>query len=163
MMAETAMTKPSTNDTKPARREPFDFFDTIHEEMGRLWGQPWPWTLLRRPTAMSTAWAPKLDVFEKNGNLVVKAELPGVDKEDISVTMDSGDLEIRGERKSEQEVKEENYYRCERSYGSLYRRVPLPFEAQADAITAEFKDGVLEVRIPKPAEAKPEAQKITIA
>jgi HSP20 family protein len=103
-----------------------------------------------------------MDVFEQNGNLVVKAELPGVAKDDIHVTYDRGDLEIRGEKKAESEVKEENYYRSERSYGSFYRRMTLPFELKPEQISAEYKDGVLQVKIPKPAETKSEPRKIPV-
>ena len=161
----TAMTpaKPAA-ETKPARREPFEFLDTLQEEMARLWGQTWPWPTMRpfKPAQMATAWAPRVDMFERNGRLVVKAELPGVEKEDISVALDQGDLEIRGERKTESEVKEEDFYRMERSYGSFFRRLPLPFEVKPEAVAAEFKDGVLEISIKKPAESKPAAAKIDV-
>jgi HSP20 family protein len=109
-----------------------------------------------------TIWRPSVDVYEKDGNLVIKAELPGMKKEDIEVALDQGDLVIRGERKAESEVKEENYYRIERNYGSFYRRIPLPFEVKPDQITASYNDGVLEVRIPKPAQERPQPQRIPL-
>jgi HSP20 family protein len=110
-----------------------------------------------------TTWAPRADVYEKDGDLMVKAELPGVKKEDIQVSMDDGDLVIKGERKVESEVKEENYYRMERTYGSFMRRLPMPEQAEADKIQAKYADGVLEVRIPKVAQAKPEPQTIKVS
>jgi HSP20 family protein len=140
-------------------------FNELQEEMTRRWGQGWPWTpglLSRRPTEMPTKWAPRIDVYEKSSNLVVKAELPEVKKEDIDVALEGGDLVIRGERKAEQEVKEEDYYRMERSYGSFYRRIPLGFEVKPDQVQAKYTDGVLEVSIPKPAETAPQAQKIKV-
>lgn len=154
------------------RWDPFELFDTLEDEMARFWRTPrriGPWTLgwpMRRPGQPGQTlapWAPRIDVFEKNGNLVVKAEIPGVKKEDIQVTLEGNDLAIRGERKEESEVKEEDYYRCERSYGSFYRRLPLPFEARPGQINANFKDGVLEITIAKPATEQPKAQKIAVA
>jgi HSP20 family protein len=103
-----------------------------------------------------------MDVFEKDGKLHVRAELPGVKKEDIQVLYDRGELQIKGERKSESEVKEEDYYRCERSYGSFFRRLPLSFEVEPDAIEANYKDGILEIGIPKPAEAAQKGRQIAV-
>ena len=105
---------------------------------------------------------PRVDVFEREGNLVVKAELPGVKKEDIDLQITDGDLVLRAERREEHEVKEENWYRMERSSGSLYRRLPLPEGITAEGIQAALSDGVLEITIPKPKESEPQATKIAI-
>jgi HSP20 family protein len=105
---------------------------------------------------------PRVDVFEREGKLVVKAELPGVNKEDIDLQISDGDLVLRAERREEREVKEENWYRMERSSGSLYRRLPMPEGVQADQIQAALTDGVLEVTIPKPQEKQIRAQKSAI-
>jgi HSP20 family protein len=118
-----------------------------------------PW---RRPVELPGTWAPRADVYEQNGNLVVKAELPGVDKNDVDVAVEGGDLVIRGERREEHEIKEEDYYRMERSVGSFYRRLPLPEGIKADQVAASFADGVLEVRVPKPATVETKATKIAI-
>ena len=161
-----ATAKPAT--TAPRRPALPDMFETLQEEMARLWGQGWPFSLTpfgRRfmQTTPLAAWAPRIDVFEQDGDIVVKAELPGAKREDIQVTLEEGDLVIRGERKAETEVKEEHYYRMERSTGSFYRRVPLPFETTAETVTAAFTDGVLEVRVPKPVQAeRPAAKTITV-
>jgi HSP20 family protein len=146
------------------RRDPFEMFGELQDEMMRLWGQAWPLMPrpLRRMALMPTRWTPTTNVYEKDNTLVVKAELPGVKKEDIDVTLDRGDLVIRGERKAEREVKEENYYRVERSYGSFYRRIPLPFEVNVEQITAEYKDGVLEIRAPRSAQQQPQQQRIPL-
>jgi HSP20 family protein len=117
---------------------------------------------LRRMPQISVEAMPRVDVFEREGKLVVKAELPGVKKDDINLEIEDGDLVLRAERKEEREVKEENWYRMERSFGSLYRRLPLPEGAQADQITANLSDGVLEVTIPKPQEKEPQAKKVAI-
>jgi len=150
-------------------REPFAFIDSLQDELSRIWGQTWP--LMPRPfirppspiADLATAWAPRVDVFEKNGDIVVKAELPGVKREDVKLSIDDGDLVIEGERKAESEVQEKDYYRMERAVGSFYRRLPLPTGVKAEQVQASFADGVLEVRIPKPAEATPTAQPISIS
>lgn len=169
-MAETATVPAKTENGKLHRRDPFEMFETFQDEMARLWGQTWPfgsWPLARRAaqnTEGAALWAPRIDVFEKNGDFVVKAELPGAKKEDIEVTLDQGDLVIRGQKKAETEVKEEHYYRMEQSYGTFYRRLALPFEATAEQVKATFTEGILEIRIPKPAGETPSAPKqITIA
>ena len=162
MKPETA-TMPTTmpESGKMRRRDPFEMFESVQDEMARLWNQAWPfssWPLSRwmsPVTQGATMWTPKVDVFEKNGDLVVKAELPGAKKEDIEVTLDQGYLMIRGQRRAESEVRDEHYYRMEQSYGSFYRRLALPFETTADKITATYSEGILEIHIPKPAAAPP--------
>jgi HSP20 family protein len=155
-------------DEKALRRwDPMEFLAEMQEDMARMWSQAWPLAPLplRRafgPTQTPTPWAPRMDVYHQNGDLVVKAELPGVQKDDIEITLDAGYLVIRGQRKEENEAKEEDYYRMERSYGTFYRRLPLPAEVQADQVQASFADGVLQIRLPQAATPKPEAKKITI-
>jgi HSP20 family protein len=100
-------------------------------------------------------WMPAVDVFEKADRFVVKAELPGMKEEDIDVSVVGDTLSIKGEKKTETEVKEEDYYRCERSYGSFYRSIPLPPNVDANKIEASFDDGVLEVALLKSAKVKP--------
>jgi len=104
---------------------------------------------------------PAVDVFEKADKFVVKAELPGIKEEDIHVSVVGDTLSIRGEKKTETEVKEEDYYRSERSYGSFYRSIPIPSSVNADKISASFEDGVLEVALPKSAKGKP--RKLTVS
>jgi HSP20 family protein len=168
-MTETATVPVKSDNAELRRPHPFDTFGAIADEFIRMWGPNWPfgaWLPARHPAQFApgtTAWPPRVDVFEKDGNLIVKAELPGLKKEDIEVTLDEGDLMIRGERKAESEVKEDAYYRMERSYGSFYRRLALPFEADAAKIKASYEGGILELRIPKPAaEERPEAKSIMI-
>jgi len=106
--------------------------------------------------------APSLDVFEEKDDIVVKADLPGMNKEEIEVTVTGDVVTIKGEKKKEEEVKEKDYYRRERSYGSFVRSVELPCEVKSDQIKANFKDGVLEVRMPKTEEAKKKCVSIKI-
>jgi HSP20 family protein len=105
-------------------------------------------------------WKPVVDIYENEDTVVVKAELPGVDKKDIKVDLKDGVLTLGGERAHEKEVKEENYYRKERAFGRFHRSFKVPAEIDPDKIKAEFKDGVLKVEIPKPEEKKP--KKITV-
>jgi HSP20 family protein len=122
---------------------PFDLLNQMKSEMDRVFGE-------FRPFARSGQWSPALDVYNEGGSTVIKAELPGVKKEDIELSIDQGDLIIRGERKSDERTEETNYVRMERSYGSFYRRLPLPKGVTENEISATQADGVLEVRIKQP-------------
>jgi len=106
--------------------------------------------------------APAVDVFEEKDDIVVKAEIPGMDKDNIQVNLTDHTLTIKGEKKKEEEVKEENYYRSERSYGSFFRTLELPRDVHADKVKATFKNGVLEVRMPKTEEAKAKEIKVKV-
>jgi HSP20 family protein len=105
-------------------------------------------------------WNPAVDLYEKDDHFVIKAELPGVDKNDIKVDLKDRVLTLSGERTYDNEVKEDNYYRKERSYGKFQRAFRLPADVDSDKIKAEFKDGVLQVEVPKPDEIK--AKEVTI-
>jgi HSP20 family protein len=105
---------------------------------------------------------PAVDVFEEKDDIVVKAEIPGMEKDNIQVNLTDHTLTIKGEKKKEEEVKEENYYRSERSYGSFLRTLELPRDVHADKVKATFKNGVLEVRMPKTEEAKAKEIKVKV-
>lgn len=106
--------------------------------------------------------APMVDVFEDKDDIVVKAELPGIEKENIQVNLTDHMLTIRGEKKKEEEVKKENYYRAERSYGAFSRTLELPVDVRADKVKASFKNGILEVRMPRSEEAKAKEIKVKV-
>ena len=129
------------------------------EEMGRrfedIFGRPFLPTVWRRLHMEERGWAPPIEVFEKEDKFVVKAELPGMEEEDIDVSVTGDTLTIKGERKAEAEVNEEDYYCCERSYGSFLRSIALPSTVDAKKIEAGYEDGVLEVTLPKATEVKP--------
>jgi len=110
--------------------------------------------------AKLTEWSPLVDIKEEDNGFKVKVDLPGMDKDDICIEVDGNRLAISGERKFEQEEKKENYHFVERSYGKFYRSFTLPAIVQADKIDATYKDGVLEVNLPKKEEVKP--KKVTI-
>ena len=135
-----------------AIRRPFAPFRDIREEMDRLW-EGFPRLPHLRPLMAEPAW-PAVDVFEKNGSLVVKADVPGMTAKDIEVTLTEDGVTVSGQRSEEKEVKEKDFYRCERSYGSFMRQVPLPAGADRDKAQANFKDGVLEISFPLKEEAK---------
>jgi len=106
--------------------------------------------------------APPVDIFEEGENVIVKAELPGRRKEDIHVTLTEDTLTVSGEKKKEERVEKKDYHRLERSYGSFRRSFTLPVEVQNEKAAAKFKDGVLEIRVPKSEEAKKKEKKIMI-
>lgn len=105
---------------------------------------------------------PAVDVYEDKDEIIIKAELPGMDKNDIEVNISDSELILKGEKKKEEKVEQENYYRCERSYGAFLRSVELPTGVQADKVKASFKNGILEVRLPKSEEAKTKEIKVKV-
>jgi HSP20 family protein len=107
-------------------------------------------------------WAPVVDILEEANQYVVRAELPGVDKNDVKITVESNHLTIRGEKKQEEEKEGRNYHRVERSYGAFYRSFTLPTTVVSSKIEASFADGVLTVSIPKVEEVKPKAIEVKV-
>ncbi|MBA7699549.1 hypothetical protein ES703_108246 [subsurface metagenome] len=138
-------------------REPEDMERRLEDILGR----PFLPAVWRRIPTVEMGWAPAIEVFEKEDRFVVKAELPGMTEEDIDISVVDETLTIKGERKAETEVKEEDYYCCERSYGNFSRSIALPSTVDAKKIEASYEDGVLEVNIPKAAEVKP--KKISVS
>jgi HSP20 family protein len=106
-------------------------------------------------TDQGRRWVPPMDVVEADEHFILKADLPGLTEADVNIEVQDGTLTISGERKAEREQRERGWYRIERSFGSFNRSLTLPDGVDPDAIDASFSDGVLEVRIPKPAERKP--------
>jgi HSP20 family protein len=147
------------------RWEPFRDLVTIQGRMNRLFDEAFrggsgagaddDW-------ALGGSWAPAVDVFEKDGNIVLKAELPGVDPKDVDIRVENNVLSLRGERKFEGEVDRESYHRVERAYGSFARTFTLPSVVNTEKIQAEFKDGLLKVTLPKREEAKPKQIAINV-
>lgn len=114
------------------------------------------------PWEPKNAWSPKVDIWEDKDKMVVEAELPGVDKKDIDVNISDGLLTIRAVTEKKQESKEKNYFRSERSYGEFVRSIRLPYEIDSKNIKATFKNGVLEVQLPKTKEVKDKNIKVAI-
>lgn len=144
------------------RWDPFQDLTSLQDRMNRIFEQ----TLSRfrgdREGLIAGAWAPAVDIYETPDAVVLKAELPGLSANDIDIQVRDNVLTLKGERRLEKEVKEENYLRMERVYGSFQRAFALPAVIQADKIRAVFKDGVLEVNIPKAEEAKPKQIKVEV-
>lgn len=151
---------------------PFSFMRRLSDDMDRLFSDfgltgglaPFSSTLGRdiwSETSGSSLWAPQVDLFRRGENLVIRADLPGLTKEDISVDADDNALTIRGERKQESEEDREGYY-YERTYGAFQRTIPLPEGVNADDAKAEFHDGVLEIVVPAPRQVQRNGKKIQI-
>ena len=121
----------------------------------------WPLRFWRRPVEAG-AWMPDVDVFEKEGKLIVRTDLPGMRPENIDVSVQGDVLTIKGHREEEKEVKEENYFCTERATGEFLRTVRLPEGAAADQVEAHYENGVLEVTIPKPAAIGTAATKVPV-
>ena len=113
----------------------------------------------RQDNAALTAWAPAVDIFETENELVVKADLPDVNEKDIDVRVENNMLTVRGERKFEEKTEKENYLRVERTYGTFSRSFSLPNTVNNEAIRADYKNGVLTVTLPKRAESRPKQVK----
>jgi HSP20 family protein len=137
--------------------DPFREFGALNERMGNFLGRNW-----EAPMA-TTAWNPSVDIFENDNEVVIKAELPGLDAKDIDIKLENNVLTLKGERRFEKEAKEENYHRIEREYGMFSRTFSLPVVVNPEKVTAEYKDGVLKIVLPKKEEIKPKPIKISAA
>jgi HSP20 family protein len=142
------------------RWEPFGGATTMQDQVNRLFHD-----VFERQGGESslTAWAPAVDIYESEHELVVKADLPDIDPKDLDIRVENNILTIRGERKFEKKVNEENYLRVERAYGSFARSFTLANTVNSDAIKAEYQNGVLTLSIPKKEEAKPKQIKVNVA
>jgi HSP20 family protein len=125
----------------------------------RVWRRLPMWRRLREELEEIS---PAVDMYDKGNEIVVKAEIPGVEKENISISLTDSTLTIKGEVKKEEETKEKDYYYAERSYGSFGRMLTLPVKVQGDKVKASFKNGILEIHIPKAAESKPKEVKVEV-
>ena len=140
------------------RFEPARELDSLQSDMNRLFdgffGSRTSGNGVRR-------WLPAMDLVEAEGDLVLRADLPGVNEDDVEIEIRDGVLTISGERKTEHEDRREGFHRVERAFGSFSRSVTLPKGVDADAVTASFDRGILEVRVPKPEERKPKRVEIS--
>jgi HSP20 family protein len=125
--------------------------DTLQSEVNRIFDSFFG----RTDDASARRWVPAMDLVETDDHLVLRADLPGLEQDDVNVEIKDGVLTLSGERRSEREQKTEGFHRVERAFGSFSRSLTLPQGVDADKVAAEFDKGVLEVRIPKPEERKP--------
>jgi len=132
---------------------PISEMDRIRHEINRIFEEPF--SLMRQGSSFFEGWEPALDVYENNDRITVRAELPGMKKEDISVSLEENTLTISGERKREEERKEGEVFRSERYFGRFQRIVTLSQPVDVNQIQANYKDGVLTINLPKAEAAKP--------
>jgi HSP20 family protein len=142
------------------RWEPFRNLNDIQGEVSQLLD-----SFFGRPATVAIGermWAPLADMYETKDDLFVTLELPGVREKDVSVSITGDMLTVKGERRCERDLKDEGYYRLERVYGKFERSIPLPIPVQAEKVKATYRDGVLEIRMPKVEEVKPKEIKIDL-
>ncbi|MBN1272120.1 MAG: Hsp20/alpha crystallin family protein [Candidatus Aminicenantes bacterium] len=141
------------------RWDPFRDLVTLREKMNRLFEDAFTARGDERDLVAST-WTPAVDIYETEQELILTAELPGMEEDDIEIRIEDSNLTLKGERKFEKETKEENYHRIERAYGSFYRSFSLPPHIDQEKIKAENENGVLKITMPKKPEAKPKNIKV---
>ncbi len=144
------------------RWEPFRDLMATQREFDRLFREAFSPALAEGEVSTRT-WAPPVDIYENGENLVLKVELPGINPDDVEIRVEDNTLYLKGERKFEKEVKEQNYHRVERSYGTFTRTFSLPNSIDSDKVAANYKDGVLTLTMPKKEEAKPKTIKINVS
>lgn len=141
--------------------DPFRELVAMQDRIGRLFGDVY---VRDEDTAFRGSWTPVVDIYETEAHdLVLKAELPGLSRDDIDVTVENSTLVLKGTKKFEAEVKEEHYRRVERAYGTFHRSFTLPNTVDASRVSAEYKNGVLTVRLPFREEAKPRTINVDVA
>ncbi|MGD9971569.1 MAG: Hsp20/alpha crystallin family protein [Desulfatirhabdiaceae bacterium] len=144
------------------RWQPYGAVATLQDSINRLFNDAFTRSPADEDFALS-AWKPLVDIFDREDAIIIHAELPGVSKENVSIELKENILTLKGERTESREIKEDKYYRKERTFGSFHRAFTLPTAISPEKIKATFKDGILEIEIPKPEEQKPKQIKIDIA
>ena len=142
-----------------SRWDPFRDLNVLQDRMNRLFddaGRGWRGD----ESAATTTWSPAVDIFETENEIVVKAELPGVDRKDISLNLENNVLTLKGERKFEKETKEENYHRIERAYGGFSRAFSIPATVDEEKIRADYQHGILRIALPKKEQVRPKQIRI---
>ena len=142
--------------------DPFKDLMTLQDRMNRLFEDSIRGARESDGGLTSAAWSPAVDIFETENEVILKAELPGVDQKSIDIHVENNTLTLRGERKLEKETKQENYHRIERAYGSFFRSFTLPGTIDQEKIHAGYQDGVLTVQMPKREETKPKQIKVAL-
>ena len=142
--------------------QPFRGMESLQDEMNKLFDFSLGRYPLRSMGLMEGAWSPSVDVFESKDNVMVKADIPGMKKEDIDISVHGDMLTIKGEKKEETESKDKGSVKTERFYGSFNRALTLPSEVDEAKVKASYKDGVLEIILPKKEEAKPKQIKVDV-
>jgi HSP20 family protein len=148
------------------RWEPFRDLVSLQDRMNRLFDESYRsrsgGTAQEDDWALGGSWAPAVDIYEHDGNIVLKAELPGVDPKQVDIRVENNTLTLRGERTLDHEVKRDSYHRVERAYGQFTRSFTLPNTVDTEKIKADYKDGVLNLVLPKREEAKPKQIQVNV-
>jgi len=143
--------------TKFERWDPFEELTTLRNRMDRLWSR-----MSTEDEPALAEWAPTTDIVETKDEIVIKAELPGIEEKNLDIEIEAGVLTIKGQREAEKAADEKGYRRIERSYGSFLRSFTLPANVEAEKIRATFANGLLEVHLPKKEGAKPRTIKVEV-
>lgn len=143
--------------------DPFRELEDVSNSLNRFFGRSAARTESNREMLAVADWMPSVDISETDAAYLIKAEIPDVKKEDVKVTIQDGMLTIQGERKLDKEEKGKKFHRIERSYGSFVRSFQVPDDADETAVKAEFKDGMINVTLPKSAKAKAKAINVTVS
>ena len=146
---------------QPAAVTPYNDLNRIRNEINRIFQDPW--AMLQPATSMFEGWEPKLDVYDDKDKVTIKAEVPGMKKEDIDVSIEGDTVTISGERKEEHEEKKGEVFRSERYFGRFQRSVTLPHAVDAGKVQANYKDGVLTITLVKSEEAKPKQIEVKVS
>ena len=145
------------------RWEPFRDLVSTHDHFNQLFNETFARAFGNQQEVSPRAWVPPVDIGETEDSLVLKAELPGIKPDDVEIRVEDNTLYLKGERRFEKEVKEENLHRVERSYGTFSRSFALPSSIDSDKVKAEYQNGVLTLTMPKREEAKPKTIKIDVS
>src|SRR5689334_1013048 len=137
-----------------SRWDPFRDLSLLQDRMNRLFDDAGRGWRADEPSA-TTTWSPAVDIYETENEIMVQAELPGVDRKDITLSLENNVLTLKGERRFEKETKQENYHRIERSYGGFSRSFSIPAIVDEEKIRADYKDGILKIALPKKEQVKP--------
>ncbi len=145
------------------RWEPFRGLVTTQDRFNQLFNETFARAFGDQQELSPRAWVPPVDIYETDESLVLQAELPGINPDDVEIRVEDNTLYLKGERKFEKEVKEENLHRVERAYGTFSRNFALPGSVDASNVKAEYKNGILTLTMPKREEAKPKTIKINVS
>jgi HSP20 family protein len=145
------------------RWDPFRELEDMSNRLNRLFDRPAPRTGNGKEALTVADWVPSVDISETDTEFLIKAELPEVKKEDVKVTLQDGVLTIQGERRQEKEEKDKRFHRVERSYGSFVRSFTLPEYVDDAKVKADFREGILNLHVPKSERAKPKAIEVEVA
>ena len=143
--------------------DPFKDLLTLQDRMNRLFDESVRNVKTGDEALSSAIWSPAVDIYETDDEVVVKAELPEVNQKDIDIQIENNTLTLRGERKFNKETKKENFHRIERAYGTFSRSFTLPGTVNQEKISADYKDGILKISMPKREETKPKQIKVAVS